>query len=84
MNTLNATMNDWDRRFPGEQTGGLWARFTEWIGAMADYRPRPGGAVSIQLLAGSCCGDWISDDLWRLINTVTDQEGSKPEEKRNV
>ena len=90
MSTLDVTMDHPDQGLPSRQSAGIFAEFTRWMGAVAnfvfgpaDYEPRSDRGVATIMLAGSCCGDWISDEVWRLIDETAELNRSKQEEKSN-
>ena len=89
MSTLNVTMDH--QEFPARQSGSILAGFTRWMGAVADlvfrpadYEPRTKQVAASLALAGSCCGEWISDEVWQAIDEAAGLNRSKQEEKRDV
>lgn len=91
MSMLNVTMDHPDQGLSSRQSAGIFAGFTRWMGTVADfvfgpadYEPRPDRGVATIMLAGSCCGEWISDEVWQLIDEATELNRSKQEEKSNV
>ena len=91
MSTLDVTMQRPDPGLPSRKTPGIFAGFIRWMGTVAnfvfgpvDYEPRPDRGAATIMLAGSCCGEWISDEVWQLINEAAELNRSKQEEKSNV
>ncbi len=91
MSTVNVTMDHSDQGLLTRQSRGIFAGFTRWMGTVAnfvfgpaDYESRPGRGVATIMLAGSCCGEWISDEVWKLIDEAAEPNRSKKEEKSNV
>ncbi len=91
MSTLDVTMDRLEQRASAPKSAGIFAGFKRWMGTVAnlvfgpaDYKPEPGQGVRTLFLAGSCCGEWISDELWRAIDEAAELNPAKQEEKSNV
>ena len=91
MSTLDVTTDHLIQRATARKSAGIFAGFKQWMGTVADlvfgpadYKPEPDRRVATIMLAGSCCGEWISDEVWQLIDEAAKPNLSKKEEKSNV
>ena len=91
MSTINVTMDHSDQGLLARESAGFFAGLKRWMGAVADlvfgpaaYRPQADRGFAALAMAGSCCGEWISDELWQLIDEAAELNRSKQEEDSNV
>ncbi len=91
MSTRDVTMGHLDQGLSATQSKNIFAGFTRWMGSVADLvlgasgsEARADRGVAMLALAGSCSGEWISDEVWQAIHEAAGLNRSKQEEESNV